>query len=702
MKKNSGKLKILISLCAVLLVSVLLAVIVLPSFSKVSVQNYSYVADEQVGIADSDFDMVIKGDNNAQIGIDTIDAGVYVVSPNGKVVFNSRSEDAAKQLLASVLNVRLRDKAGNSYTMNSTENSAFFGTFVVDSESDRSVKITFELFTNEKQSRKGLSGADIFASIPLIIEYKNGGFAFSVNLAEVKLPDNFVVEKLSIMPGLFSVSEGVENASYTIPDGCGAVMDLSAITDNNIILNMGMYGTDVTFYEYDEGAVLPFFAINKSDCLVNAVITDGDGLSELFCERRALGGGYFYNVFNITACGMIDGKLSMGEPYNGTVSQTYYVSDGDSTDYNQIAKTLREALIQKGYLPENTSGKFIDYPFFVNVLGSDNGKNAVTTFEDAAEISALLQSRGVRNVALRFSGGGKKGLASDSDENQKLASNLGGKAGLVAMSRKITDSGNSAWLDINLYTERSGSKGVRTAVYDLPSKIAGYKVQKFSLNSTNQVDTGISEAYKLFNGIPTTDVCLNDASFLLYTDLKNGLNRQQVLDNIREKSGALTAGSDLMLSYPAVYLMREADAVYSIPETASIGTNSCVTEVPILQMVLHGSVVYGSGYMNATSLSSEDALLRLIEYGSAPTFLFTHDATSNLNYSLYASDTAKLYAEAKALLPVMDMKITSHEKVVSGVYKITYDYSKVVYVNYNPSVVEINGIMISAKDYVII
>ena len=35
------------------------------------------------------------------------------------------------------------------------------------------------------------------------------------------------------------------------------------------------------------------------------------------------------------------------------------------------------------------------------------------------------------------------------------------------------------------------------------------------------------------------------------------------------------------------------------------------------------------------------------------------------------------------MLPLMDMKITSHEQVVSGVYKITYDYSKVVYVNYN-------------------
>ena len=106
--------------------------------------------------------------------------------------------------------------------------------------------------------------------------------------------------------------------------------------------------------------------------------------------------------------------------------------------------------------------------------------------------------------------------------------------------------------------------------------------------------------------------------------------------------------------------------------------------------------------MNITNLSAEDALLKAIEYGSAPSFLFTHNSESNLNYNVYASHTAELYADAKKLLPVMDMKITSHELVVPGVYKTTYDYNKVVYVNYNPAVVEVNGVMISAKDYVII
>jgi hypothetical protein len=82
--------------------------------------------------------------------------------------------------------------------------------------------------------------------------------------------------------------------------------------------------------------------------------------------------------------------------------------------------------------------------------------------------------------------------------------------------------------------------------------------------------------------------------------------------------------------------------------------------------------------------------------------LFTHSSDTNVSYSSYATQTAKLYSRAKKLCPVMNMKITSHEKVTDGVYKITYDYSKTVYVNYNPSLVEVNGVMISAKDFIVI
>ena len=147
--------------------------------------------------------------------------------------------------------------------------------------------------------------------------------------------------------------------------------------------------------------------------------------------------------------------------------------------------------------------------------------------------------------------------------------------------------------------------------------------------------------------------------------------------------------------------MKNADAVFSMPEKTNLEGVEGATSVPVLQMVLHGSLAYGTEPVNLSS-NSKSALLKAVEFGASPSFVFTYDNCKALDYGLYAAQTAKLYSEIKQIMPLMDMEITGHEKVVSGVYKITYDYSKIVYVNYNPSVVEVNGIMISAEDFVII
>ncbi len=700
MKKKTGKKKILIAVCALVLAVAIAVAVILPGMFQKNINNYSYIAEKQMGVDYSaDFDITLKG-TSANLMINSKNASVALVSSDGKTIFNSCSKDAAKYSLANVLSIRMRDKDGNSYTMNSTDNSVAFGTFEVKVIDKTAVSVKFNFFTDAKQEKSTLSHTDTYVSIPVIFSKENGNFKASVNTGDIVLPEGNYIEKLSILQGLFSVNTATGNEFYTLPDGCGAEVDLSAVSEKPLAFDLGVYGSDVAFYDYSQGAVLPFFAMTKNSYLVNTIITNGDALSEISCKKFENGGGYLYNTFTITACGMLDGKFYAGESYDGEVSQIYAVTKGGN--YNNIAEQVRDNLITRGYLPDEISDKFIDMPFFINVLGSPDGKAVATTFEDAAEITAVLKTRGVRNIALRFSGANKNGLSSVSSESDTFSSDLGGKDGYNTMARKITEQDNTAWLDINLYTGKPNGESQSVKVYETPSKFAGFTANNFSLNSTNRVNANISESYKMISSLKSADVCLNDASMLLYTDLKGGLNRQQVLENIKEKSSALSANGGLMLSYPAVYLMKEADAVFNIPDTANFAGNEGVTAVPVLQMVLHGSVIYGSSYMNITNLSAEDALLKAIEYGSAPSFLFTHSSQSNLNYNVYASHTAELYADAKKLLPVMDMKITSHELVVPGVYKITYDYNKVVYVNYNPAVVEVNGVMISAKDYVII
>lgn len=698
MKKEAVKNKKIIAIVAVVLALAIVVAVVVPILYNPKINNYMY------GKADVVKEKAIKQYNTSfgdsfKYLFDSDESIFAVSSADGSNIFHSHSTAAASNSLATIISLRLRDEKGNSYSMDSTANSVASNGHEIASLDSEHISMIYE-FRSDKADEDGGNIPDIYVSVAVVFEWKQGALKVSVDTSSISVPDDMFIEQISILPGLFSVDAGEHNTYYTVPDGCGAVIDTGAVTEKPISLDMNVYGEDVSFYSYSSGATLPFLAVTRNGFSINAIIEDGDALSRITCKKEAQGGGYLYNTFTITPCGIVDGEFVHGESYSGKISQTYVVKETGS-DYNAIAAQLRDSLTERNYLATSLNGSFSDLPFFINVIGSADGKASLTTFEDAAEITALLKSRGVRSIALRFSGFAEDGLATVGKKEKKISSELGGDNAFSELCEEIKEQGNSIYIDTNILTDEKGSAN-KVAVYNEWSRFAGLLPEEFSLVNSKRIDENISSSYTLATSFVGASLCLNDGSRLLYSDLLGKNNRQAVLDKLKSNVSALSASGGLMLDYPAVYLMKQADAVFSTPNTASCEGNNGVTVVPILQMVIHGGVVYGSMPINVSNLSSEDALLKCVEYGCVPSFLFTHSAQTSISYSSYATQTAKLYSKAKQLLPVMNMKITSHEKVTDGVYKITYDYSRTVYVNYNPSLVEVNGVMISAKDFIVI
>lgn len=698
MKKGIFRKKKLIAVVAVVLVLVIGGALCIPAFFNKTGKNYMYgdaTASNEKGITQYSNSF---GDSFKFL-FDKEESLFAVSSSDGANIFHSHSKAAAANSLATIFDIRIRDKKGNSYSLDSTANSVAFGKFKMIDESAEYVSVQYSLYPTAEDAKKGTEG-DFCVGVPVVFSWSEGGLNISVDTSSATLPSGMFIEKISILPGLFSVGAGAQNTYYTVPDGCGATIDVGTVSEKPLILDMNVYGEDVSFYNYEAGAVLPFFAVTRNGFSINAIIEDGDALSRITCKKAEKGGGYLYNTFTITPCSTVDGRFVYGETYQGKVSQTYVIKES-SSDYNAIATQLRDNLTKRNYLSTSLNGNFTELPFFINVIGTADGKDALTTFENAAEITALLKSRGVRSIALRFSGYAENGLSAITSEQKRISSKLGGNEGLNDLCSEIKAQVNAIYLDTNILIDSLGS-GKTATVYEESSRFAGFLPEDFSFAQSKKIDENISSSYTLTTNYESANICLNDASKLLYTDLKGDKNRQDVLSQLSSNVSALSAAGGLMLDYPAVYLLKQADAVFTTPNSASCEGKEGVTVVPILQMVLHGSVVYGSMPVNVSNLSSEDALLKCAEYGCVPSFLFTHSADTSISYSSYATQTAKLYSKAKQLSPVMNMKMTSHEKVTDGVYKITYDYTKIIYVNYNPSVVEINGVMISAKDFIVI
>ncbi len=694
-KKKGNKLKIVIPVICLLVIVGVLCGVFIPRLQTRGVVQFNLCQGEQKGY---DFDEGYKAFVKAACGtlyINEKTSAVAITDNEGKVVFNSHSKDAAENKLANVLALTLRDKTGNSYVENSSINSVEYGTFEISEKKKNSVTITFSFVAD----REGT----VTEKIPVKFSEKNGGFKVEIDIKQITLKDGYCIERISILPGLFSENKPKGECFYTVPDGCGAQVDLTAKTKKSYTQTLDVYGSDITFGEYFQGATLPCFAMTKNGVMVTTVIEDGDALSSISVKHNKNIGGNLYNTFIITPYGKVDGKLIKGPSYDGVISQVYYVSTNGKRNYNTVSALVRDNLIEKGYLPSNMSDTFVDYPFFITAIGSENGKknNMFTTFENSAEMIALLKSRGVRSIALRFVGAGDKGLNSGAKGFDELSNILGGKNGYKTLCDTASQKNSSVWYDVNLSITPNKYGKNNVVLYDELREYISKEPINSNVSSYNYAYSNISDAYSFLSQTENGNVCINDLSYLLYSDVLGKTDRQTALENLKDKIQSLSVSNGLMLSKPAVYLMNQADAVFSVTQSSDLEAYEGVTNVPLLQMVLHGSVCYGSEPVNLFENSS-DAVLKAVEYGASPSFIFTYDNCKILDYGVYATQTAKFYASVKRMLPLMDMKMTSHEQVVSGVYKITYDYSKVVYVNYNPSVVEVNGILVSAKDFVVV
>lgn len=696
MKRKAFKNKKIIAVIAVMLVVTTAVALIVPSLLNKNGENLNYSNATAVReLAVNEYDK--KLGEGASLLYDSQTSALGFALADGTIVAYSQNKASAENSLAALFNIRLRDKKGNSYTMDSSSNCMVFDGATESETDDNLFAIDYVLYTATEET--GINdGGTKSVRVPVKFEYTGGKFNVSVDTSGIDVPSGWFVEKISLLPGLFSVGAGAVDTTYTIPDGCGAQIDMGTISEKPLALNLNVYGEDVSFYDYSQGALLPFFAKTENGVTINTIIEEGDALSQITCKRFEKGGGYLYNTFTVTPCSSVDGKFIKGESYNGVVSQSYIVTQ-ESDGYNTIAAQVRDALTERNYLNASASNTFTDLPFFINVVGSTDGDNKLTSYESAAEITALLKSRGVRNIALRFSGYGKNGLETLNGD-MKLSDALGGEDGFIKLNEEIAEQSNSLYIDANIFA-KNGKSTKQSVIYNETSKFAGVVPAEFALEGDLAVNDNIASMYKFATGYQSANICLNDASRLLYTALPD-VSRQEMLEKLSAGVSALGATGGLMLDYPAVYLMKQANSVFATPSTSSCEGFAGVTSVPVLQMVLHGSIVYGSTPVNISNLSSEDALLKCAEYGCVPTFLFTHSAETSISYSSYATQTAKLYSKAKRLSPILNMRMTSHEKVTDGVYKIMYDYSKVVYVNYNPSVVEINGVMISAKDFIVI
>ena len=136
------------------------------------------------------------------------------------------------------------------------------------------------------------------------------------------------------------------------------------------------------------------------------------------------------------------------------------------------------------------------------------------------------------------------------------------------------------------------------------------------------------------------------------------------------------------------------------------------SDVPFVQIALHGLVNYTESAHNQTTSDKQTQLLRQLETGAAPYYLLTAEKTSifletdlvsknfSTEYTVWLDSVVEGYKVLSSVLNgYCDKPITDHCIITEDVRATTYGGTMTVYVNYSKDDYVVDGVTVPARGY---
>ena len=393
---------------------------------------------------------------------------------------------------------------------------------------------------------------------------------------------------------------------------------------------------------------------------------------------------------------------------------------GEDADYSGMAKRVREELASDGILPEpQRSDASPARPLQLEVVVAESKKelvgSSVVSMTTAGQLDAILadlRSVGVEDVSVVVSGYSEGGSTGASPRHIPFESKTGGASAWKAVAQKYEALGVPmyffadyvvAWKSAEGYGERDIALSAADQLLSLwpdvwllhptaSERLFDAEARKFAANGISRIAMG-SVGNNLFSSNGNPAVSREDAVRAYQSMLTN--------ENVRS----------FVLFKPNDYLWKHAERIADLPATSSKYLMES-EEVPFLQMVLKGYVDYYASASNFRA-NPDEALLKLIDYGSYPSFYATHNDPTELlgtngewlytsQYAVWKERIAEEYRTvSEALLPVRGAQFEDRTEVRPGVFRNKYTNGATIYVNYTSEAVTVDGASVGAQSFLV-
>ena len=601
---------------------------------------------------------------------------------------------------------------------------------------------------------------------------EDGVFSYKVMVEEIEAGPGFYVNYVYAARWLctsFSNEEGY----LVVPSGSGAIIDNQAA---DVVMPQALYplgGADNAKSQsagipYRENNVLPIYGVVKNGTAITAVVESGVTHTSLETEVNYPIAGNSINrigvqfetilfdqvkvdgfssneqqAFQLFPRRIVDG-LAYGLLPQGSFEITFRMSDGNNANYSYMASVYRDKLLDKGMNETVDAGENI--PMMMDIFGCIDKavlvlgmpfetKYALTRFEEAKEIMEYLKTEaGVEDFDVRYLGWMNGGYFSSSPTKVKVQRQLGGKDGLVDLISYMDENDYGLYPDVNLVTVYkdlwfdgfNSNKMTSKRIDFVYAILHGTDLVTGRTLSAWHSRFVISPRYyeTIFTKFRSEiDAKIPELKSYAFSESGKTISSDFTLNKYFYRDETSKLVSDFMKNFEndGYKIATETGAEYMLPYVSNVwrlpqSTSKLLIEtaqIPLAQMVLHGSVVYCGEAINETQ-DDQLYVLRCLEMGMVPYIesMYTVDDDLkettfmdyySLNYKNWTSSIKYIYSEVNEVMKdLQDKAIVNHEILANNVRKTTYENGVAVIVNYSKNPYDYNGQTVEARGYVVI
>lgn|GEM_PF-428745 len=574
-----------------------------------------------------------------------------------------------------------------------------------------------------------------------IFEY---GFSFNV---ELRLEDGvfksrvfsdtiqesdpkFKLTGIYLFPYLGSTRKDKTPGYFLIPDGVGALVRINQMHGDSF--QSRFYGSEFGYDSYTTSQLtMPIYGIvhEVGGNGFYADITEGSEQGILYADLYGANTRYNYmrtkysvrELYRriINASG--GGSLTLLDQFTQTdYAIDYHFLGGSDASYVGIAKNYRDKLRDAGVLKDMVEPS-TNIPIHLNYLMADT-ENAfigvrrirMTRIKDVLDIYETLKEAGVTNQMVTLHGWSKDGNGVGLARTHLNES----KRTFEKLADTLAEDGNTVYL-YNDYVVASDSKRVNY-INDIARNVSRLK-----MTYSNRSFSGVESNIQLLYPEATAKKLKADASFydklgygaevgsignMLFSYYDNKVfERGDAMNYYQE---ALSNYDHLILSSPNSYLWQYMSG-YTDMAVTNGQFNFYTDLVPVLPIVLSGSVPMFTPFLNFNALGSE-RLLMMIDFGINPRYILTEENTYKMRYTrssnLYTTAIKDYETEIidtyhyinDALKHVVGAMVVEREVLGLGIVKVTYDNGVSIYINYSDQIFMNPDVILFGKSYEVV